>query len=326
MLQSTRRLVFNPNQTNSFVSFHNTIVPKHDNAACLLEVKKNSFLEFKCCKQSSEYHLHVVLGSCNGLFYLSQDQCDKFNSLVVINPLRKECFELPPMDKKPDWRLSYEESCGLGFDYSTNTFKMVCVFPRVIIDVGKENIDLIRKNLCTMVHVLGTNLWQEVPQVPSYPINGKSVFAHGCIHWLVTHFLREAKHGRKVICFDVRKEKFRVIKCPPKKTQYNSVLFDKLVDLHGEVGYVYDNVDNCMEVWVLKRKEWVMHCRIHKKPLPIGIEVWGRETKKEACRNGTSVERSARGAFTSRGINGVCEKLNCWPGERLRFSSLYVSK
>ncbi|GKE50561.1 putative F-box domain-containing protein [Tanacetum coccineum] len=157
MLQATRDWC-NPNQPR-IVSFHNTFVPKHDNAACLLEVKKNSFLEFKCCKQSSEYPLHVVLGSCNGLFYLSQDQCDKFNSLVVINPLRKECFELPPMDKKPDWRLSYEESCGLGFDYSTNTFKMVCVFPRVIIDVEKENIT--RKNLCTMVHVLGTNLWRE---------------------------------------------------------------------------------------------------------------------------------------------------------------------
>ena len=129
------------------VSFHNTIESKHDNATCLLEVKKDSFLEFKCHKQSSEYPLHVVLGFCNGLLYLSQDQCDKFNSLVVINPLSKECYELPPMDNKPDWRLSYEESCGLGFDDSTNTFKMVCVFPRIQIDVGKENLDLIR-NAC----------------------------------------------------------------------------------------------------------------------------------------------------------------------------------
>ncbi|PWA37489.1 F-box domain-containing protein [Artemisia annua] len=104
----------------------------------------------------------VMLRATHDWCYPNQPRiCDKFNSLVVINPLRKECFELPPMDKKPDWRLSYEESCGLGFDDSTNTFKMVCVFPRIQIDVGEENLDLVRKNLCTMVHVLGTNLWQE---------------------------------------------------------------------------------------------------------------------------------------------------------------------
>lgn len=307
MLQATHDRCY-PKKQPPIVSFHNTIVSKHDNATCLLEVKEDSFLEFTCYKQSSEYPLHVVLGSCNGLLYLSQDQCDKFNSLVVINPLRKECFELPPMDKKPDWRLSYEESCGLGFDDSSNTFKMVCVFPRIEIDVGEENLDLIRKNLCTMVHVLGTNLWQEVPQVPSYPITGKSVFAHGCIHWLVTHFIREAKHGKKVICFDVRKEKFRVINYPPIKTQYRSVLFDKLVDLHGEVGYVYHNVNNCMEAWVLKKKEWVMHCRIDKKPLPTGIEVWGRWNKDGDLLMGTS--RRKEPLFLYNLKNGVCEKAN----------------
>nr|GEV54584.1 zf-CCHC domain-containing protein/DUF4219 domain-containing protein/UBN2 domain-containing protein [Tanacetum cinerariifolium] len=240
MLQATRDWC-NPNQPR-IVSFHNTVVSKHDNATCLLEVKKNSFLEFKCCKKSSEYPLHVVLGSCNGLFYLSQDQCDKFNSLVVINPLRKECFELPPMDKKPYWRLSYEESCGLGFDYSTKTFKMA---------------------------------------TPT---------------------------TTRTNSFDVRKEKFRVIKCPPRKTQHHSVLFDKLVDLHGEVGYVYDNVNNCMEVWVLKRKEWVMHCRIDKKPLPIGIEVWGRWNKDGDLSMGTSHRKEP--LFLYKVKNGVCEKAN----------------
>nr|GEU96355.1 hypothetical protein [Tanacetum cinerariifolium] len=64
------------------------------------------------------------------------------------------------------------ESLGLGFDASTNTFKMVCV-------LRKDD-----KNPCTMVHVLGTNTWREIPQVvPSCPIADKCVYANGCLYW-----------------------------------------------------------------------------------------------------------------------------------------------
>ncbi|PWA58996.1 F-box domain-containing protein [Artemisia annua] len=145
---------------------------------------------------------------------LSQDQKDKPTSLVVINPLRKE---LPPMNNRPYWpnpRHPSEESCGLGFDDSTNTFKMVCVYPkRKICWQEEKNPDRVRKNLCTMVHVLGTNFWREVLQVPYYPMFGKSVFAHGCLYWMVNHFIRQAKERSKVIYFDVKEEEFGALGC-----------------------------------------------------------------------------------------------------------------
>ena len=73
-----------------------------------------------------------------------------------------------------------EESRGLGFDVSTNTFKMVCVLSRG--EFSKN--ETISKDLCTMVHVLGKDSsWRKIPQVPPYPTSGDGIFANGCLHW-----------------------------------------------------------------------------------------------------------------------------------------------
>ncbi|GJT49233.1 F-box domain containing protein [Tanacetum coccineum] len=98
-----------------------------------------------------------------------------------MHPLRKECYELPPLSMRFD-KTMLRDSCGLGFDSSTNTLKMVYVLCKS--NMVSDNTDVVKKDLCTMVHVLGTNLWREIPQVPSYPITGKAVFVKGCLHWL----------------------------------------------------------------------------------------------------------------------------------------------
>ncbi|GKC30444.1 hypothetical protein Tco_1037738 [Tanacetum coccineum] len=98
--------------------------------------------------------------------------------------MKKQRYELPAFPLPFDG-LMFRESCGLGFDSSTDTFKMVCVF------FSKQNLpqkkpDLVRENLCTMVHVFGTNSWQEIPQVLCCPIAGKAVFANGCLFRLTS--------------------------------------------------------------------------------------------------------------------------------------------
>ncbi|PWA34947.1 F-box domain-containing protein [Artemisia annua] len=130
---------------------------------------------------------------------------------------------------------------------------------------------MVRKNLCTMVHVFGTNSWREIPQVPPYPITEGAVFANGCLHWLVSHIdVRTQDGGRPVIWFDVEKEEFGLID-PPKRMcdlwRNNSCRHDQVVDLNGEVGYVCVRT---MEFWVLKHKEWVPHCRFAKEITPYG--------------------------------------------------------
>lgn len=51
------------------------------------------------------------------------------------------------------------EACGLGFDDSTSTLKMVCVVLRnqlIMRSPYHDHIDVVKEDLCTMVPVLGT--------------------------------------------------------------------------------------------------------------------------------------------------------------------------
>lgn len=232
----------------------------------VLEPKEGPFLEYlrkKPLLKSSIVNIKVQ-GSCNGLMCLSQDEDNVVTTLVVVHPLRKECYELPPLPM----RWMFYESFGLGFDASANTLKMVCVFRK----------DKVRKKLCTMVHVFGTDSWREIPQVPPYPITGKAIFSNGCLHWLVSQFdITTEDVGREVIWFDVEKEEFGLIDRPKRMCALWSIYscyHDYLVDLNGEVGFVCVRT---MEVWVLKHKEWVPHCRFEEKDIPYGccIEVMG---------------------------------------------------
>nr|GFB24991.1 hypothetical protein [Tanacetum cinerariifolium] len=137
---------------------------------------------------------------------------------------------------------------------------MVCVLLKEYAPPDKP--DMVKKNLCTMVHVFGTNSWREIPQVPSYPIYGKAVFAIGCLHWLASYTdIRTEDGGRPVIWFDVEKEEFGLID-PPKRMY-------QVVDLNGEVGYVCNRT---MEVWLLNhKKEWVPHSRFKEEIVPDGL-------------------------------------------------------
>ncbi|PWA49692.1 TatD family [Artemisia annua] len=264
----------------------------------VFEPKKGPFLEFLRMKPLSKSSIVRIeaRGSCNGLISLSQDDGHVITSLVVIHPLRKECYELPPFPLRFEKHMR-RESCGLGYDAFTNTWKMVCVLLKEYSPPNKP--DMLNKNLCTMVHVFGTNSWREIPKVPSYPVTGKTVFANGCLHWLslkmvLIEFKERSKpeDGEKI----PESEEFGLID-PPKRMcdlwRKYSCYYDQLVDLNGEVGYVCSRT---MEVWVLKQKEWVPHCRFEEEIVPDGyIDVMGCWNKDGdiliKCRgNGSKVQ------------------------------------
>ncbi|GJR99414.1 hypothetical protein Tco_0315923 [Tanacetum coccineum] len=133
----------------------------------VLGPKQGLFLEFLQKKpiSKSSYVEIEVRGSCNGLMFLTQVESNVVTSLVVVHPLRKECYKVPPLPKRFDRRMFRQSCCGLGFDASTNTLKMVCVLFKDRPPRGGD-LDRMRKNLCTMVHVLGTNSWRE--EIPKY--------------------------------------------------------------------------------------------------------------------------------------------------------------
>ncbi|KAL8238693.1 hypothetical protein R6Q59_015260 [Mikania micrantha] len=265
---------------------------------CTLEVPKvPPVMKFKCNDWYSRYPKDIILGSCNGLLYSSQGRRDG-NSLVVINPLRKECYELPPINRRlahlqqswgvrSGWGVGYdlhglavEETCGLGFDEKTNTFKMVSVVIRE--HIWAPEFYRVNHGPYTMVHVLGTDSWRMIPQIPSYPISGQGVFANGCLHWLITGNEDGDRDGdsdgdrdgdvhptylsKGLITFNMANEEFGFINLPKRRHSDSDWINEQLIDLHGDVGYAYNVLDCYIAVWVMKEKEWVLHCEFKPKP------------------------------------------------------------
>ncbi|XP_071732946.1 uncharacterized protein [Rutidosis leptorrhynchoides] len=138
----------------------------------VITTKDPPYMEFCSKDWGSRFIVQdIILGSCKGLMISSQDHLnpphnnnnnvdDDTTVLLVINPLKKECYKLPPIKIWSCTSLHHErEACGLGFDESTNTYKMVCVVLR-----NQENMisrdyddDVVKEDLCTMIYVLGTD-------------------------------------------------------------------------------------------------------------------------------------------------------------------------
>ncbi|GJT32393.1 hypothetical protein Tco_0922812 [Tanacetum coccineum] len=136
-------IMYDPNL--SCITCFNIIKSEEGNTT--LEAKKG--LSYKSCYKCREI---FVGGSCNGLLYLSLTSIPWTTPLAVIHPLRKEFHAFPPMRRLDGPHYLREESRGLGFDVSTNTFKM-------------------------------DSSWREIPPVPPHPTSGDGIFAHGCLYW-----------------------------------------------------------------------------------------------------------------------------------------------
>ncbi|PWA90102.1 F-box domain-containing protein [Artemisia annua] len=96
---------------------------KSEEGNLTMEAKKGMYLESELYESCSTYRRYLVRGSCNRLLCLSlHGDIPYVTSFAVSHPLRKEFYELPPMQRLlgGPYYLS-EDSRGLGFDVSTNT-------------------------------------------------------------------------------------------------------------------------------------------------------------------------------------------------------------
>ncbi|GJV15898.1 cancer-related nucleoside-triphosphatase [Tanacetum coccineum] len=261
-------------------------IDKFSDGTFAKEVKKDTISKFTTTGGSFgftrggsfRFTQNHIVGYCNGVFLSSQAH-GLGTTLVVIYPRKKECYELPSWSD--DLGVSYIRglgfddatersdgqlpkslpctsrvfySCGIGLDDSTMTYKIVCI-------MRKRKVDEATNEFCTLVHVFGTSSWREIPNPPCYgTMTNEGVFVHGCLHWY-THC------SQKIVCFDVKKETFKLIDSPKYLENYCAA--NQLVDLHGELGLVY-HVDNVsMEMWLLKNNQWMLHCKLDRKqPIP----------------------------------------------------------
>nr|XP_043633333.1 F-box protein At3g07870-like [Erigeron canadensis] len=222
-------------------------------------------------KRNSKHMEDQIQGYCHGLITLIRKEHrrrKRGTTFVVINPLTKDCHDLPRLIKRPYEKISGQ---GLGFDNSANTFKMVCV-----LDHTKNGA----KMRTVQVHNLGTDSWREIPQVSYkyYCIGVRAVYANGRLHWYACGDL-----GEKVVWIDMKKEEYGLSDLP-KQTRVR--YFMKLVDLNGEVGCVYlkygpNYGGDEVVVWILKHEDqWSKHCVIKLPDYNDKVDVigcWNKE-------------------------------------------------
>ncbi|XP_059453390.1 F-box/kelch-repeat protein At3g06240-like [Corylus avellana] len=134
-------------------------------------------------------------GCCNGLLCFTRRfwNCNH-SPLFLVNPQRQQVVELqrPPCKGAP-WPPVHDSMCscsyGLGFDCSTNTYKIVGLF------FNDKNTGDDDDDLCAQVYTLGRgrgSSWRAVKGPPKATIRspkghfyGRPVYARGALHWLV---------------------------------------------------------------------------------------------------------------------------------------------
>ncbi|KAA8549844.1 hypothetical protein F0562_001528 [Nyssa sinensis] len=199
--------------------------------------------------------------SCNGLFCFVK-YANQQSSVLLLNPLRKDHVQLATTTSLWPCYTKY----GLGFDGSTQKYKIVHVFFQELDSTCSHY------NLGVEVFTMGTKSWREISKAPPYPIRGKAVFAHGALHWIV-HPLFAGDNLKRdlIVSFDIEKEEFNLT--PHPGFQFKDCKLFHLVDLNGDLSLVDLSSNTDIEIWVLKdydKKVWVKEYRIEIRP-PIGI-------------------------------------------------------
>ncbi|CAK9160070.1 unnamed protein product [Ilex paraguariensis] len=216
-----------------------------------LQTSENRLVEF-------DLYRHHAEGSCNGLFYVAGYCSDGSIDIIVSNPLKREVQRLPPAPVKSQHPgVPFSNGYGMGFDVSTNTFKLVCVF------FLESNFEPSTYRFGTLVHTLGTSSWREISQVTPYPLSDKPVFVHGALHWIIHPYLLYDTPEAIIVSFELGKEEFSLISHPNYYSNFLNIF--QLVDLNCNLGVADLSCNSKIEIWVMKdyeRKQWVKESSI----------------------------------------------------------------
>ncbi|KAF8007597.1 hypothetical protein BT93_K1562 [Corymbia citriodora subsp. variegata] len=207
---------------------------------------------------------YALQGHCHGLlFYVPMEDVED-NPELLINPLTKEILTL---SRAPD--LSPHKSVyGLGFDYSTNTYKMVQIS---VIDYDKKT-----RTMGARVYDFEKRSWRtcKAPPLshgafPAFPDYG-FVFASGALNWYLDGYSSsEGMFKRAVLSFDLTHEEFSSMSLPDVPPRNDL----QMRELEGSLALLLHLKKAHIEVWVLKddtRREWIRKYTI-RPPCPHGF-------------------------------------------------------
>ncbi|XP_026443913.1 F-box protein At3g07870-like [Papaver somniferum] len=191
----------------------------------------------------SDYFLYPI-GSCNGLlcFFLMYKsfQTVPFSLLTypmfVCNPITGEYINLPRCGvKEKDFHIGI--SCGIGYDYSNNVYKVVVALHNM------QELELQPNRL--QVYIFGdVNGWRSIKS--PYDLSGECIHIAGTFFWL-------DDERCNIVAFDLTDEVFELL---PKPSFYtpNDTYYYKLHILRKGLCVVLAHYPN-LEIWLVKKKK-----------------------------------------------------------------------
>ena len=195
---------------------------------------------------------------CNGLLCFAN-----FSTVILSNPLRQEILMLPEATNQ--YPVTNIDKYGLGFDTSTNTYKVVHVFCKGL------DYNTMRYKFGSEVYTLGSTSksWREISSIPPYPLClwRRSVYANESIHWIVDTSLHNDNLKGMIVSFDIGKEEFHLTPHPVDIDIYTFGV-GHLIHLKGDLAIVETGSHfNTIVIWVLKdwnNIRWVREFTIHR--------------------------------------------------------------
>ncbi|KAL3715343.1 hypothetical protein ACJRO7_007124 [Eucalyptus globulus] len=203
---------------------------------------------------------YAIQGTCNGLLLFGHSTDAESNPELMINPFTREVLELP---RAPDLSPGMPVY-GLGFDCTTNAYKMVQI----------DAIDFDKKThtgtMRARIYDFNKRSWRtcEAPPLPhcTGPYHD-FVFASGALNWfLKTNSLSFRRLARAMLSFDLAMEEFSFISIPDDFSEWGDFnVGTQMQELGGSLALVHRPDNMHIDVWVLRdymRREWTRKYRI----------------------------------------------------------------
>ncbi|XP_058202603.1 F-box/kelch-repeat protein At3g23880-like [Rhododendron vialii] len=213
-----------------------------------------------------------IEATCDGLVCVHTDK----KTIFLWNPSTKKSRKLPSITIPYDW----SPACGLGYDTSTDDYKVVLVFN------GGSNRDYHRNKVA--VYALRADSWRRIADCPhSIPMAGKGKFVSGALHWTVSG----SSSVELIVSLDLAKETYGEVLQP----DYNSdgVFLSTMDVLSGYLCMLcrqWRNHGVHVDLWVMKeygiRESWTKLVAVHDVTHPLYYLYGENFTPKCILNNG----------------------------------------
>lgn len=200
----------------------------------------DKFAGLRCPFPVRGIHFEVV-GTCNGLLCLYDEDRKGNCNLFLWNPLLRKSVWLPSPNLQNS-RENLRPSLGFGVDPVTNDYKVVRV---VNLKDGGCLVEIFR---------LSSNSWENDSDgtVAKFDfLKPEQAFLDGMVYWIG----RSYKFGNKIVSFDLSTERFEEMELPESLASKSTSLYNASVDIYmGSLAVVVAaKSEYC--IWILKEKE-----------------------------------------------------------------------